>query len=128
MPGFAEKQIAELQPGDVIAKPVYTEDGSVLLSADTVLMARHISLLDKHGVFSVIVECDEAEQPQPEAFVRDDAAPTVPRPAAATSPAAAAASPDPQDSSDDALLAAILQEADARREVIARELPPSIIS
>ncbi|MFW5798751.1 MAG: hypothetical protein ACOCXX_03750 [Planctomycetota bacterium] len=128
MPGFAEKQIAELQPGDVIAKPVYTEDGSVLLSADTVLMARHISLLDKHGVFSVIVECDEAEPPQPEVFVRDDAVPTVPRPTSMTSPTAAAVSTAPQDSSDDALLATILHEAEARREVIAKELPPSIVS
>lgn len=61
MPQLVDKKIGELKPGDVVAKPVYTEDGSVVVNADTVLMARHIALLEKNEIYSVIVEVDEAD-------------------------------------------------------------------
>ena len=51
-----EKKVTDLLPGDVIGKPVYTEDGQMLIEADTVIMGRHIALLETNEVYLVIVE------------------------------------------------------------------------
>ena len=102
MPTLIEKNVADLVPGDVIGKPVFTEDGSVLIEADTVVMGRHIATLESNEIFSVILEVDEDD-------LLDDS------PQVVATPQTPQATPVTAQDGDE-LLAIIIEEAESRMD------------
>jgi hypothetical protein len=97
-----EKMVTDLTPGEVIGKPVYTEDGEMLIEADAVIMGRHIALLEANDVYLVIVDHDGD---LPAAETEAEEAGLVIEPRMATLAA-----------EGDDLLLAILREAEVRNQ------------
>ena len=54
-----------LQPGMVLAEPVFNRLGQILMSKGSALSPRHLTVLKNWGIPAAVIECDEAEDNDP---------------------------------------------------------------